>query len=250
MKAMQDKEFDKTFADALGNMEEMPSEKAWAGISKRMVKPKRSYWNPSIAASLLLMLSAGLWMYTRKTVEPKDTTAQVKAAKRIQEARPEEWHQQALREEQKAEMPVLVKVSAERIIKQKRESAREPVLAKNRLVGKEEQEFKETFASQTSEPVLTNNNERVSLASAESLSSVQSNNEISEPEKIAVKRIALPADKLPAKKHSVKSIGDLVNLVVAKVDKRQEKIIQFTDSDGESNITGINLGFINIQKAK
>jgi hypothetical protein len=54
----------------------------------------------------------------------------------------------------------------------------------------------------------------------------------------------------PAKtRHRIKSFGDLVNVVVAKVDKRKDKIIEFTDTDGdESTITGINLGFVSIKK--
>jgi len=65
--------------------------------------------------------------------------------------------------------------------------------------------------------------------------------------------VQLPAAK-PAKaavkKHGIRTFGDLINVVVAKVDKRQDKVIHFSDSDDdeESNITSINLGFVKVKK--
>jgi hypothetical protein len=53
------------------------------------------------------------------------------------------------------------------------------------------------------------------------------------------------------RKHTIRSFGDLVNVVVAKVDKRKDKIIEFTDTDDdEANITGVNLGILKIKNAK
>ncbi|MDP9048081.1 MAG: hypothetical protein M3N14_08080 [Bacteroidota bacterium] len=59
-------------------------------------------------------------------------------------------------------------------------------------------------------------------------------------------------DKEPAKpRHKIHNMGDLINVVVAKVDKRKDKFIEFTDADDdESNITGVNLGIIKIKKEK
>ncbi|RYE28502.1 MAG: hypothetical protein EOP42_16695 [Sphingobacteriaceae bacterium] len=61
---------------------------------------------------------------------------------------------------------------------------------------------------------------------------------------------ATPAEKVKHK--HIRSFGDVVNLVMAKVDKREDKLIQFTDTDDgdESTVTGINLGIINIKKEK
>ncbi|WCT11338.1 hypothetical protein [Mucilaginibacter jinjuensis] len=67
-----------------------------------------------------------------------------------------------------------------------------------------------------------------------------------------VASVPLPAikpAKVAAKKHGIRSFGDLINVVVAKVDKRQDKVIHFSDTDDdESNITGINLGFVKVKK--
>jgi hypothetical protein len=53
------------------------------------------------------------------------------------------------------------------------------------------------------------------------------------------------------KKRGIHSFGGLINVLVAKIDKRPDKIIEFTDSDdddAESNITGVNLGLVKIKK--
>jgi hypothetical protein len=58
-----------------------------------------------------------------------------------------------------------------------------------------------------------------------------------------------PADTARAKKHRVHTFGDMLNVVIAAVDKRKDKVIEFSNTDGdESSITGINLGIIKIKK--
>jgi pectate lyase len=53
------------------------------------------------------------------------------------------------------------------------------------------------------------------------------------------------------RKVKIKSVGDLVNFVVAKVDKREEKIIKVSKTDeGDNQITGINLGLFKFRKAE
>ncbi len=57
------------------------------------------------------------------------------------------------------------------------------------------------------------------------------------------------ADNTPVKKHRVRTFGDMLNVVIAAVDKRKDKVIEFSNTDGdESSITGINLGIIKIKK--
>lgn len=53
------------------------------------------------------------------------------------------------------------------------------------------------------------------------------------------------------RKLRIKSVGDLVNFVVAKVDKRDEKIIRMSKTDESDNeVTGINLGIFKFKKAE
>lgn len=55
------------------------------------------------------------------------------------------------------------------------------------------------------------------------------------------------------KKKRIHNLGDLLNVVIAKVDKRDNKIIQFgggsdDDDDDLLNVTGVNLGPIKVKK--
>ncbi|NNU34325.1 hypothetical protein HK413_09510 [Mucilaginibacter sp. S1162] len=43
----------------------------------------------------------------------------------------------------------------------------------------------------------------------------------------------------------------MVNALMAKIDKREDKLIEFSDSDDDENgsdLTGVNLGLIKIKK--
>ena len=67
---------------------------------------------------------------------------------------------------------------------------------------------------------------------------------------------AQSAARLDAKRARVElvqgqALGGLINLVIAKVDKREDKIIEFDESDeDESNLTALNLGILKIKRNK
>jgi len=52
------------------------------------------------------------------------------------------------------------------------------------------------------------------------------------------------------RKRGIHSLGDLLNVVIAKVDKREDKLIEFTNnSDDDSfNVTGVNLGLVHAKR--
>jgi hypothetical protein len=52
-------------------------------------------------------------------------------------------------------------------------------------------------------------------------------------------------------KKGIRNVGDLVNYVVDKVDKRDKKLVRFnTDDDDNSSIVGINIGFLKLNKKR
>jgi hypothetical protein len=58
-------------------------------------------------------------------------------------------------------------------------------------------------------------------------------------------------EKVVGKRIKFSSVGDLVNLVVAQVDKRENKIIKISKTEeSENEITGINLGLFKFSKAE
>ncbi|MES2278911.1 MAG: hypothetical protein V4592_22960 [Bacteroidota bacterium] len=63
-----------------------------------------------------------------------------------------------------------------------------------------------------------------------------------------------PADEdnkpTQAKKRKATGLGGFLNKVIAAVDKRDDKIIEFTDTDEGDAITGINLGILKVKKQK
>lgn len=53
--------------------------------------------------------------------------------------------------------------------------------------------------------------------------------------------------EIATEKKGIRNVGDLVNFVVEKIDKRDKKLIRFnTDDDDNSSIVGINLGFVRL----
>jgi hypothetical protein len=52
------------------------------------------------------------------------------------------------------------------------------------------------------------------------------------------------------KKKKIHTLGDLFNVVIAKVDKRENKVIEFSDDDDDDafTISGVNLGPLKVKK--
>lgn len=54
-----------------------------------------------------------------------------------------------------------------------------------------------------------------------------------------------------ADRKGIRNVGDLINFVVDKVDKREEKFLKFkTDDDDNSSLIGINIGMLKFSKRK
>lgn len=59
------------------------------------------------------------------------------------------------------------------------------------------------------------------------------------------------APAVETNKKGIRNMGDLINFVVEKVDKREKKLIKFnTDDDDNSSIIGLNIGFVKLNKKK
>jgi hypothetical protein len=57
-------------------------------------------------------------------------------------------------------------------------------------------------------------------------------------------------DEFNSRNRKVKGVGGLVNFVIAQVDKREDKLIEFTESDEGTEVSGINLGLLKIKSKK
>lgn len=54
------------------------------------------------------------------------------------------------------------------------------------------------------------------------------------------------ADLRKEQRRGIQNAGDLINYVVEKVDKREDKLIEFSTDDDESSLVGLNIGMLRI----
>ncbi|TSD63356.1 hypothetical protein FFF34_017315 [Inquilinus sp. KBS0705] len=255
---MQDKELDRLFRNKLEDVEVEPSAQVWPDITRRMDSGKRKpviAWL-SIAASVIVLLSAGLYFMQR------DDVAATKPNKLV--AQKNEHPTKSNNMPQAAKVaPSIAPVTASNI---------EPVklIAKIKVKAKgghrpKESQIPPATAQQTQpEEQLARLSPRREVLKAvvpdiETPLSIKTDIK----DDMAFVTTATTPNVLPAqlpqsskamaaapvRKHRIRSFGDMLNVVIGKLDKRKDKLIEFTNTDGdESTITGINLGIIKIKK--
>jgi hypothetical protein len=248
---MQDKEFDKLFSNKLNDYEIEPSKAVWQGVNQELGGKKRRTMVPflSIAASIIVLVAASIIFitYTGKTIKPvKPQLANnhpAKVAPAVTKASP-------IVEAPKATlMATSTVVKSQQVIKSK---------IQVNAASKQQAPVQQQIAVQSQQqPVLamvpvSKNNVTVQPAAIDTTAKIAA-----VPVKIdkPATLVAIVPDKVKLvdtpriKKHRVHTFGDMLNVVIAAVDKRKDKVIEFSNTDGdESSITGINLGIIKIKK--
>jgi len=256
---MQDKDLDQLFRSKLDGLEAEPSAKVWPGIAAELepAKSKRSLIPfLSVAASVLILVAAGVLFIPQKASINKGgvKTRIVKAV------RPS-----AIVPAVKTTSPQvvstvdrLVKVAAVQHIASNlgktagnRQTFQHADTAVNKVIvdkgaGEPSIAVVSPKSSGTIKAVVPDDNTPLSVKLHDDQPATLGASQ-------GIATTALPVmkkDSVPVNtRRRVHNLGDLVNLVVAKVDKRRDKVIEFTDNDdGGSNITGINLGLIKIKK--
>lgn len=278
--SMQDNEMDELFRAKLDNMEVEPSERVWKGIVVELngAQPKRTLMPVvRIAASITVFVAAGLFfllktvkeddevktvktvkIHTKTTIEKTDTTTPVinddKTAADAQQIAVAAVNAGAVKSTVKvktAARPVSKVLFATLNTKQSNGKANtqqataasvikdeEPVINQQAIAALTDRDVK------VSQPVVPD--EPLTAAKA-----VTTADDFKTADKPVLTRVAENKPAKPAKKHGIRSFGDLINVVVAKVDKREDKIIEFSNTDDdEATITGINLGIVKVKKDK
>jgi hypothetical protein len=255
---MQDNEFDELFRSKLDKFEAEPSANVWPEIACELNADKRKkallpYL--SIAASIIVLVAAGILFITQKVKvtgkpNPKNNTAKVSGAL-ISSPVIKSSSTQA-----NTGTPV-VKPDETDVAANKNTPARHLKASKD-IKGRQavensvsdkpgDQSVLVSAAQKQPEPIkAVVPDEQVQLAA------VQAPAETTQP---VLHAITLPGDnQLGAVQvkpgHKMRSFGDLLNAAVAKIDKRRDKFIEFTNDDDETTITGINLGIFKIKKEK
>ena len=241
MQQMPDKEFDNLFKNKFEDAEIEPSANLWSNIEKQLEpKKKRTipiYW--MAAAAVTLSLSA-LLVFQKKEVirlHGADTVAQVERpvanTKTVEE---------------------IVTVQGEKEIASASYATAEVAPAKMEIEKAEVQEF-----SKNSQVVVQPNPipDRLLIKpmDAKPLDIMPANEVLVKEDPIVMANIPAndsvedSAKEQVSEKRGIRNVGDLVNFVVDKVDKREKKLVRFnTDDDDNSSIVGINIGFLKFNK--
>jgi hypothetical protein len=240
---MQDKEFDQLFSAKLDNFEAEPTGQVWDGIvegldGKRRYKMLVPYL--SIAASIIVLAAAGILFIPQKTtVNPRHpdknniakTTQPVSAAPVIKPDTLKAQPQNAAQQPAVVNSIAVVKHVKPVDIAVNKNPA--PVVVEAQIPVKQQEQPVLAAVQQKQDvinPVLPDNSISLATKPALTANALTANNK--------------PDDAAVAKpKRKAHGIGGLLNAVIATVDKRKDKLIEFTDSDDdETNVMSINLG--------
>ncbi|TZF81294.1 hypothetical protein FW774_18650 [Pedobacter sp. BS3] len=240
MPTIQDKEFDTFFRQKFEGFEVEPAVNLWAKIADeldgRPVRKKR-YSFLWMAASIIVVISvAWFWfrpqsqviIQARKVKKPEATVSPVKQEEKI---------------------PVYTAVKPDISTSHEKKVVKIPGRINN-------------VDSNTS------GNKGIVLNGADSAATVQPSEKLAEIKEtipaVNVEQVTVPVaalrqkqalaavnleqglstDSVSQTRPRIKSVGDIINFVVSKVDKRPEKLLQFQDSDEGAEVTGINLGLV------
>ncbi len=247
---MQDKDVDSLFRSKLDNFEVEPSAHVWGGIKSQMDKKKRPLgMYLSIAAGLLILLSAGLY-FVSNTNEIAKKPVQIVAVKNNK--------------------PAKAIIQPVTVVPKVTEPQVEKVVSVNTIVSRKQK------VEIAQKPTVTAKQEQVVLPAPQLAQMIQKadvpvqfvvpdrsvpfNEKIDVPEDEPIKdntpviQLQETGSKTsvaaPVKKHRIRNFGDLINAVVSKVDKRKDKLIEFSSpkDEDDSTLSGLNLGFIKIKK--
>ncbi len=257
---MQDKEFDDAFCSKLDGFEAEPSGRVWEGIDEGLdANRRRAIFTPilRIAASIILVAGLGILLFvnrdkvtpvkggktglvknTRPQVKQPETVTPVKQPESVKTAEPQVAVNRIAHTSVPKKENALVITSQTQVIQKETpeiiKPTEQPIMATVELPKKTE--IAQPVVPGPETPLVTKTitgNSGQTNAIPQLTAQVQAND-------VAAK---------PAKRRGIHNFGDLVNIVVAKVDKRKDKAIEFTDSDdGESSITAVNIGPVKLKK--
>lgn len=248
---MQDNELDELFRSRLSGMEMEPSAHVWDNIAANIDTKKKS-WAPvmRIAAAVLILLTAGVWFLMDKPAKVEQQMATKKPVKR---------HSSNTQDQDSEKQRVEVNVGSPAITPQPSQLAathndrsRSLTPEANETPANEIAPRSAVETTIESQPVLAAVNDQPVLTPVVpdgqiAIRSIDTTPAAIKP--ITTAPVVIAANRpVQKKRHGIHSLGDLINVVVAKVDKREDKLIEFTETDEDSNVTGLNLGIVRVKK--
>jgi hypothetical protein len=235
---MSDKELDQLFQSRLQSLEEMPSAGLWGNIEKKLdARPKYIYLKRALALAASVLIIAVLWVNIGNEAYVVSHAEEPPVSEEKVAAEPAE----VLASRAPAQHALAAANSGQKVENAKRKKE------------------KPLFAKQLAEdvPHIVNDKlqETVEIEDAPMMATIIPE----QPLPMVVEEISgnilveedREDDYVQDKKQSrVKSLGGLINRVIAQVDKREDKLLAFDEVGEESNLVSMNLGIVKFKRNK
>ena len=247
MQPIQDKDFDQLFKNAFEDAEITPSRDLWSSIESE-IEPKRKrifpiYWLS--AAAVILITAVGLLVYQQQE-KPKQFASrlELKVTKPVVETKALQDSSTVVTTQEKEIKQVLPTIAQPSIAiaKTKVKETFKPGEEKKIVTAPEMQKQEVVLAK--NEPAKQDLKEKIDEAILEQEKPILASNAA------AVKADEVAGGDDQADNRGIRNVGDVVNLIVNKVDKRKDKFIQFRTDDDDSSISAINIGPFKFGKKK
>ncbi|MES2827433.1 MAG: hypothetical protein V4687_04745 [Bacteroidota bacterium] len=234
---MQDRDFDQLFKDQFADAEITPPANLWGKIEKELEPKRRTilpvYW--MAAAVAVVAVSIGVLVPKTEKIQLRGSADFVASTMTNTETAPKAEEATAKnavtadRSEDSKSTPLVIAPRLNDEDVKKDFAAMQPIASNSHPVNIDAKVATVAIAT-VQEPVNSVNDVMIASVTTTEPSNVIT--EVEQPEH-----------------RGIRNVGDLVNLVVNKVDKREKKLIQFnTDDDDNSSLVGINLGFLKFGK--
>lgn len=262
---MQDNEMDNLFRSKLEGLEMEPSAHVWDNISREIGgAQQRKSIIPMlrIAASVAVLIGAGLYFMPKSKVESAGTkgprVAVAPIVKHADVVKPDVTPTVQANPAVNVKQVITKAQPVQQIANMVRHTNKvQPATVNTPGVAVKAAEPVKTQVADPQQQALIANNTPVDKVKAvpnpaiPDVKIVDNSIPVVKPEVIAAVPSTKEGDEQPiAKKRKATGLGGFLNKVIAAVDKRDDKIIEFTDTDEGDTITGINLGIIKVKKQK
>lgn len=248
MQPIRDKDFDQLFKDAFADAEVTPSRDLWSNIESEITPKKKRiipiYWLS--AAAVLLIATIGVLVYQQQNTGSggkhlaNNTIKKTKSVVQEPVVKDASAAIVAQVENIAPVLPVRPKaVSA--IAKTKVKQEVKPAVEQPRIVTATDMQKQETVIAKVEEPkkdIKTKIEEAILKPREEIVTAV-----VATPVKTDD-----PVNENEQSNKGIRNVGDVVNLIVNKMDKRKDKLIQFRTDDDDSSLASINIGPFKIGK--
>jgi hypothetical protein len=241
MQHMQDKEFDRLFKERFEDAEVQPSANLWGNIAEELEPQRRRrlpvYW---WSAAAVILVTVGIGLLRPKTGEKirLQSKGEIAGAEVLLKDTLSFPAGQALISSVAAEDQDTMNVSTPLVIAPRYDAAEE----KNNLFAVQPNPVDSRPDTKKPEPVAIGNAEQKDKT-------VVADEVMIARADLAVNNDTEMATEVSSQEHKgIRNVGDLVNFVVNKVDKRENKIVQFDTDDDNSSLVSLNLGIIKFSK--